>query len=232
MKNKLSRILLPMAAIVISGAMGMTATNSAYAASNAAKVRPPAKTATPALAPVRSIQQVSMSMQQFNRRVAVLPELASMQEGDLVTLSDNGSVTDAIWQGTFVFHPAGSKVAPGAMYARWKDGVVAISPTLGNVKVPRPGTLDANFVEAANGKTHQTIKTLINDYSASNVLRIPNNAWLLRADGNGQYTALVDMFVFQYGNQPVALRRAANGSTVLLTGSQPVPISAGALNIN
>ena len=230
MKSNLSRILLPMAAIVISSAMGLTVTNSAFAASAVAKVRPPVKTAAPA--PVRPVEHISMSMQQFNRRVAVLPELASLQEGDLVTLGDNGSVTDAVWQGTFVFHPAGSKVPLGAMYARWKDGVVAISPTLSTVKVPRPGTLDASFVEAANGKTHQTIKTLINDYSASSVLRIPNNAWLLRADGNGQYTTLVDMFVFQSGNQPVALRRAANGSTVLLTGSQPVPISAGALNVN
>ena len=233
MKDKLSKVLLPMAAILASTAMGLAATNPASAASMAKVKGPLVKTVTPTSVPVRGILSVTLSMQQFNRRVATLPELASLQAGDRVILNDNGSVTNSVWQGTYVFHPAGSLVQPGPMYARWKDGVVAMTLTPATSKSPVPGTLNASFVEQRNGKPNQAIKTLINDHADRNVLRIPDNAWLFRVDSNGQYTALVDVFVFQSGGQPVPLQYLQKGGILpALTGSQPVPISAGAANAN
>ena len=234
MKSNLSKKFVILAAVVSSTSLGLGLTNAAFATTDVAAVRPPAKTPTPA--PVRISVPVALTMQQFNRRVATLPQLASLQAGDIVILSDDGSVTGSIWQGRFVFHPAGSKVQPGAMYARWKDGVVALSPTPANSDNVLPGTLDASYVNHVNDQANQLIKTLVNDGSDSSVLRIPDNAWLFRVDGNGQYTALVDVFVYQSGSQPVPVwypQYVKDGGTdAAPTVKQPVPIAAGAEDVN
>ena len=82
-----------------------------------------------------------------------------------------------------------------------------------------------------NGKPNQTTKTLISDPKTSDVLRIPNNAWLLRVAGTGQYTALVDMFVFQSGAQPVALKHAADNAVIVFTSGQSVSGAFSAPNL-
>ncbi len=89
-----------------------------------------------------------------------------------------------------------------------------------NPKVGQPdlNTLDANYVIQNKGsKAFQSISTLIRD-----------NAWLFRADADGQYTALVDVFVFQSGSKPVQNMRTASGGLPAGAGSQPVPVSASA----
>ena len=115
-KHSLSKNLLMLTAVLTRSVLGLT--HAAYAAPNAASTRPPAKQATSTSPTPRPVMTASVTMPQFNRRVAVLPELAALQAGNLVTIRDDGSVTNSIWQGTYMFQPAGSKVLPGRMYAR------------------------------------------------------------------------------------------------------------------
>jgi hypothetical protein len=173
-------------------------------------------------------------MQQLDERVAKLPALASLKDGDQVIIDDDGSVTGSVWQGTYVFYPAGSIVPLAPMYVRWKDGLVAITRTPASTPgQPLPGTLDASWV--AQGKdingnvisNFQTIETLIPDPGDPSVLRMPGNAWLFRTNGNGQYTTLVDAFVLQSGGQPLYPQKEPDGTTQQIAqGSQPVPVSA------
>ena len=234
MNRKISKNVLFLTALATSATLSLGLSNSAYAATNAAVRRPPVKQV--AAAPARTTQTVALSMRDFNRRSAALPQLAGLQDGDIVQLSDNGDVTGAIWQGTFVFHPAGSQVMPSAMYARWKDGVVAIQPTPNNSDNVSPGTFDASFIATAHDTPYQLVKTLIKDDNDTSVLRIPENAWLFRTtNNNGPYTALVDVFVYQSGSQPIPVwypQYVKNGGTdAAPTIKQPVPIAAGTENI-
>lgn len=162
-----------------------------------------------------------------------MPTLVGVPDGSQVILSDDGAVTDQIWQGSYVYHPAGSIVPFGPMYARWKDGVVAITLTPANPATNvSPGTLDASFVQQNYDLNHfvtgqQVLKTLVDDGADPNVLRIPDNAWLFRINGQGQYIALIDVFTFQSGSTPIQDNLTVSGTLPLATGSQPVPISSG-----
>ena len=229
MKTLFSKNLVSATAIVTSTLLGFGLTNTAQAATHTV-VRPPKISAPVMPAPMLNTP-ISLNMGQLDQRIATLPQLASAQDGTPVTLSDDGTVTHAIWQGHYVFHPAGSIVQPGPMYLRWKDGIVTITPTPSSTPgQPLPGTLDASFVAQSrdiNGfpaSNYQTIQTLIPDASNPSVLRIPDNAWLFRVDGNGQYTTLVDAFVYQSGNEPVLDQRDANNELPAASGSQPVPV--------
>ena len=207
-------------AVVASAAMAMSLSGVVHAASGDVAVQPPSA--------------VMIDMQQFDQRISQLPQLANVKAGNVVTLADDGSITGAMWQGSYVYRPAGSVINPGSsFYARWKDGVVTLTPTPALVSgQAAPGTLDASFVENnSNGSTDQTIKTLVVDSSDTTVLRIPDNAWLIRMNAQGQYVALVDMFEFRDGTQPVTLQQQAelmNGTVdSTFTVSQPVPVVAG-----
>ncbi|MCL5997212.1 MAG: hypothetical protein M1546_14330 [Chloroflexi bacterium] len=221
MFGKLTRSLISLTAIVASTALAFGA-STANAASNAEA----------AVTTAAGQAVVSVSMQQLNQRVATVPALASLKDGDRVIISDDGTVTGATWQGIYVYHPAGSTVTPSAMYARWKDGVVTITPTPAETEGdPLPGTLDAGYVTSDeninNGAPSQVLRKLITDTSDPSVLRIPDNAWLFRVNGSGQYTALVDVFVFESGSQPVWHQVNADDTTEdIAQGSQPVPVAA------
>ncbi len=119
MNKKSFRNLIPLTAIVTSTLLGFGFTGTAYAAATT-----PQASAAPA-----SAAPVNVSMQELNKRVATVPALAGLKDGDTVIISDDGSVTGAVWQGTYIYHPAGSVVPMTAMYARWKDGLVALTPT-------------------------------------------------------------------------------------------------------
>ena len=237
MNKMFLRRFVSMAAVTSSMVLGVGFAGIANAASNTAE--------TP-----QAASPVTITMQQLAKHVATLPELASLKDGDQVVISDDGSVTGASWQGTYIYHPAGSVVPATAMYARWKDDLVALTPTPATEDKPAPGTLDASWV-ADNVfsdtviSRHQTIATLITDPTDSSVLRIPNYAWLFRVNSNGQYTALVDTFVFVSGSQPLYPEDAAGqvigpicdgsgcrpagttASTLVALGSQPVAVSSG-----
>jgi hypothetical protein len=182
---------------------------------------------------------VTITMQQLDMRVGRLPGLYGLKAGDQVTITDDGSVTGAIWSGTYAYYPAGNiaPFAPG--YARWKDGLVALTPAT----PPAPGqthyaSLDANYIQGdpsldISAQFHnphlpkvninvQKIQTLVPDGNDPGILRIPDNAWLFRRNSDGSYTTLVSLFVFVSGTTPV-WPFAGN----VATGSQPVPVSVG-----
>ena len=221
MFGKLSKRLISLTVIAASAALAFGASTANAASNNEAAVPTAAGQAV-----------VSVSMQQLNERVTTVPALASLKDGDRVIITDDGTVTGATWQGIYVYHPAGSTVTPSAMYARWRDGVVTITPTPAQTEDDAPpGTLDAGYVTSDvninDGAPSQVLRTLIADTSDTSVLRIPDNAWLFRVNGNGQYTALVDVFVFESGSQPVYRQINADDTTEdIAQGSQPVPVAA------
>ncbi len=240
MGSKLTKHIISLAALLSSTTLGLGMTTSAYAANHGAASTPPKHSTKTKIneitAPTVAMptEPVKISMAQLDTHVAQLPQLAGLPDGSQIILSDDGSVTDQIWQGTYIYHPAGSKVPFGPMYARWKDGVVAITLTPTNLATNvSPRTLDASFVQQNYDSNHvvigqqQMLKTLVSDGSDSSVLRIPDNAWLFRVDGQGQYTALVDVFTFQSGSTPIQDNLTVSGTLPAATGSQPVPISSG-----
>lgn len=66
-------------------------------------------------------------MRQLNQRIAKPSQFDSLVKGDIVTLNDDGTVNKSIWQGRYVWYPAGSQVPVTAMYARWNDSLVALT---------------------------------------------------------------------------------------------------------
>ncbi len=223
MKSNLVRRVLSISVVVASTMIGLAGT------AHATRSVPPPKTEE-----VRSPMSVTLSMETFNQRMATIPEISGLKKGDTVVLWDDGRVTDAVWQGNFTYYPAGSIVPRAAMYARWKDGVVTLTPT----PDPKPGqpplsSLDASFVDQSTYPTRnwQTVKTLVKDGSDLSVLRIPGNAWLFREDSAGQLTALVDVFVFNSGTKPIPHTNWKTGGMLPSTlpketGSLPVPVAA------
>jgi hypothetical protein len=188
----------------------------------------PALAAAPQAASAQAAATIELTMRQFNQRTAQLPELANARNGDLIVLRDDGSVTGSIWRGTYVYRPAGSVVARTGLYARWKDGVVTLNRTP-NARVGQPSldTLTVTYVNNERNRQH-VIQPLVRDGADRGVWRIPGNAWLVREDANGNYTALVDMFEFQSGDAPVINQRRPNGTLPAAYGSQPVPIAVNA----
>lgn len=222
MNDKLFSKMLPVAAVATSAMLVFGSVPSAYAASGTVTVKPPkvAPTAAPAPALVRA--PVSVTMAQLNQRVTQLPQLAGLKDGDKVIISDDGSVTGAQFQGTYIYHPAGTQVALGPMYARWKDGLVAIhmstdpadASDLSNANTLFPfatyvdqtygtGTDSAGTAIQVLASQQQVTAPLIQEPTNSAILRIADDAWLFRDAGNGKYIALTDVFVFQSGNTPM-----------------------------
>jgi hypothetical protein len=210
MKKSL-KTLIPALAIASSALLGSGAMQSVSAA------------------PARQTQ-AALNMKRFNERVASLSEVAALKKGDKLTLSDDGSVTGNIWSGTYVYYPAGSVVPAAPMYVRWQDGVVAIS----RVKNPKAGQPDLDDLAASYvaHTTQQPIRSydmanqpLVKDGSDGSVRRIPGNAWLFRVSNSGEYTTLVDAFVFESGSVPVSIHKTSDGKDAKAYGSQPVAVS-------
>jgi len=230
MFNKNRHTLLSTVAIAASAMLALGQT----AQTHAVGVTPPSTTSTTVL---------QLSMARLNQRIDKLPELASLKNGDLVTIYDDGSVSGRTWEGTFAYHPAGTHVPMMEMYARWKDGLVAIHLQTDpadafsdlNKNVMQPF---ATFVEQTYGtgkdyngnmvqvvvSQQQVTKRLISEPTNSAILRIPGNAWLLREEDNGQYTTLVDTFEFKSGGTPVWRVQTATSNEMKEEGSQPVGV--------
>jgi|GEM_PF-2432254 len=236
MNSKLLSRTLPAVVFAISATVMFSPLPAAYAAT----VPPPKPSkVTPAPALVR--EPVSVTVAQLNERVAQLPQLAGLQNGDKVIISDDGSVTGAEFQGTYIFRPAGSQVPLGPMYARWKDGLVAIHMStdpanaanqfLANEMVPF-----ATYMEQTMGtgkdylgnsypvaiSQQEVTKPLIPEPTNSAILKLPDGTWLFRDAGNGNYTALTDVFVFQSGTTPMAWVQTSTSdhSTWVADGTQ------------
>ncbi len=234
MISKFTKSLVPLTAIVTSALLGYGLPITA----NAAQV-----TSTPA-----NTGPVTINMRQLVQHGPEPAAIAALKNGDQVIISDDGSVTGASWQGTYIYHPAGSIVPVTAMYARWKDDLVTLTPTPGTATTPAPGTLDASWVatDVFSGTIldrHQTVATLIPEPTDPSILRIPNYAWLFRVNSNGQYVALVDTFQYVSGSQPLFPENAAGqvigpvcdamgcravtadeANQFVALGSQPVPV--------
>ena len=180
------------------------------------------------------------SLQRIDQHVTSVPQLAGVANGDVVSLSDDASVTGSIWQGSYVFHPAGSIVPDAPMYLRWKDGVVVVTPTPNPIAGQPPLSTFLVTYNETNGTDlygnrspmpYQVTKQLVADSSDASVLRIPDNAWLFRRNSDGQLTALVDAFVFQSGDQPIPMQNYVPGLAFpAAAGSQPVPVSVNAVS--
>lgn len=182
-------------------------------------------------------------MTRLNQRIDKLPELASLKNGDTVTIYDDGSVTGSTWEGTYVYHPAGSSIQLTNLYARWKDGLVAIhvqtDPAEANSDLNKDTKYPfATYVEQQFGTTknsngdevvspigqQQVTKRLITEPTSSTIWRIPDNAWLFRENGNGQMTALVDVFEFRSGSTPVRPVLTESSNEWEEAGTQPVAV--------
>ena len=218
MNNKLFSKMLPVAAVATSAILMFGSVPAAYADSGTVAVKPP--TGAPSMAAMRA--PVSVTMAQLNQRVGQVPQLAGLQNGDKVIISDDGSVTGTQFQGTYIYHPAGTQVPLGPMYARWKDGLVAIHMSTDPANASNAFTANALFPFATYvDQTHgtgtdyagnpiqvltsqkQVTAPLIQEPTNSAILRLADNAWLFRDAGNGKYVALTDVFVFQTGNAPM-----------------------------
>lgn len=182
-----------------------------------------------------------ISISRLNERVGKLAELDGMAAGAKVTLHDDATATDRRFEGVYTYYPAGSRITMSDMYLRWRDGLIAVrmeqDPTESNDKlrkdVMRPmatyiehiyGTgknSDGDDVVAAVGE-RQVTKRLIEDPNDSRILRLPDNAWLLRAEGNGQYTVLVDAFVFTEGRAPAKRNMTESSNEWVDDGAQPI----------
>jgi len=213
MNAKLSSKLLPVAAVATGAMLVFGSLPAAYADSGATAYVPPSGA-------------VAVTMSQLNQRIAQLPQLAGVKNGDSVIIADDGSVTNAQFQGTYVYHPAGSVITMGPMYARWKDGLVAIhmstdpanasDPFMANVQMPFATYVEQSYGTGTNyaGNSIQVItgqaqvtKPLIAEPTNARILRLPGGAWLFRDNGDGTYTALTDVFVFQSGTAPMTLEQ-------------------------
>ena len=180
-----------------------------------------------------------VTVTQLNQRVEKLPQLEGLKDGDTVIITDNGTMTGAKFQGTYIYHPAGSLVPMNDMYARWKDGLVTLTHSTNDTKNKQmlATLIEQNTYKRIRGEVNndagivvpmsqqQVTKPLIGEATDWSVLRIPGNAWLLHDNENGTYTALVDMFEFKSGNTPTAAVMP-NGEKPLGTGTikQPVPV--------
>lgn len=179
----------------------------------------------------------TVTMTELNQRVATLPQLAGLKNGDTVIISDDGSVTGANFSGEYIYHPAGSIVNMDAMYARWKDGLVTItasgedaSQMLATFIQQRDQLVIRDDITNDVGinvpvSQQQVTEALVTEPTDSSILRIADNAWLFRDNGNGTYTALVDVFEFKSGSTPTAAT-LSDDTTPLGTGNitQPVPV--------
>jgi len=234
--------LLPMAAVVTGAMLVIGSVSTIYAQSGSpsaasttvaqtpvatAAARPSSirstvrSTATPKPSPTTVAAPVMVTVAELNERMAQLPQLAGAKDGDQVIITDDGSVTGARFQGTYIYHPAGSQVPLGPMYARWKDGLVAIhmsidpanasNPFRANAMFPFATFLQQNFGTGTdylgNGvrvaiSQQQVTKPIVSEPTNGGILRIPDGAWLFRDAGNGQFAALTDVFVFQSGDAP------------------------------
>lgn len=189
--------------------------------------------------------KVTISMATLNTRIEKLPELAGLKDGDLVTIYDDGKVTDSVWQGTYVYRPAGSKITPNHLYARWKDGLVAIHTGPDDADVMKNmanhNHYFATYMEQTYAKTvrrdlindpgimlpvsqRQVTKSLITEPTDPAILRIPENAFLFRAEGNGVYTALTDVFEFMEGGSPVKANKLPFDKQQVPYGDQPLGV--------
>lgn len=228
MRSRSNKALLPLTAVAVGALLAF-----AGAPVQAATVGPGPET------------KATISMATLNKRVEKLPELAGLKDGDLVTIFDDGKVTDSVWQGTYVYHPAGSKITPDHLYARWKDGLVAIHKGF-DADDAMKNKADhthyfATYMEQTYAKTirrelasdpgimlpvsqRQVTKSLITEPTDSAILRIPENAFLFRAEGNGVYTALTDVFEFKEGGSPVKANKLPFEKQQVPYGDQPLGV--------
>jgi micrococcal nuclease len=146
-------------------------------------------------------------------RTPTVPELSLLRAGDCVTINKAANPLGEAWSGQYVYHPAGSKVKLGNMYLRWKDGFVMVvqnsdgqllahyviehSERRSIVQPTQPGQRPGLSIIPAYSEP--TVKALVEEPSSPGTLRIPENALVLRAAGNGEYVALVDVFALKSG---------------------------------
>jgi endonuclease YncB( thermonuclease family) len=154
-------------------------------------------------------QTVTLDYQRLQARQNKLPELAGLQNGQRVTIH-GVTLSGQKMSGEFIYRPVGSAVGSTPLYARWKDGFVAIRPNADGVLMayyqkfyPRGFEFTPGLRPRIVNERHQpTIEKLVPDGDGSNVLRIPGNALLLRRETNGSFTTIVDMFEYVSGDMP------------------------------
>ncbi len=158
-----------------------------------------------------------LQVERLSQPIDALPELVDAANGACVTIIKPANAASGEWSGQFVYRPKGSVVQPGTLYVRWKDAFVLVNKN-------SDGELVANVVEntyksrvsprerdryqsKTPGLTRISIQRLERPDTASNVLRIPNPQTNLFQDaGNGQLTALVDVFEYVSGEARVPRR--------------------------
>ena len=172
MNQKLYKTVTVLAAAIAVISSVLSVGSTTFANTQAAKAKPPKPTVAATAMPAAPNAPVALTIRQLNERVAVLPQMASSVDGEIVTISDDGSQTGLIWQGTYVFHPAGSPVQLGDMYARWKDGLIAIQKNIAKGKAD--GKYLASFI-VPGGKADKSV-LLIQDPKDASVLRVTDNA--------------------------------------------------------
>lgn len=152
----------------------------------------------------------TLPVEQLLWRVETLPEIKLLRDGNCAIISKEANPAGPAWSGEYIYHPVGSTVTfSNKMYIRWKDGFVAMEPqpdgnmlahlTVYNkrqVIFPTDGGrpyLRGAFIE-------KKVAKLVRDPGNNSIVRIPDNAWLFRDNGNGTYTAMVDVFEYKSGD--------------------------------
>jgi len=143
-------------------------------------------------------------------RKPTLPEFSLLKAGNCVIIQKAANPASPAWQGKYVWYPAGSQIALGNMYVRWKDGFVRITQEADGTYAARyEQSLKASIIFPSQrgqrpvfvpARSEPTTKGIIEEHTQPGLLRITNNAFLFRAAGNGQYTTLVDVFLYQSGD--------------------------------
>jgi endonuclease YncB( thermonuclease family) len=151
-----------------------------------------------------------VEVERLIERRAALPELARVAPGDCVRIHKAANAAGPEWSGDYTYQPAGSTVAPGTMYLRWKDAFLLI-------KQEADGAIFAHVVrdsykkrifpweakdwDTTPGSTRVTMQTLVPDTADPSILVLPNPRTFLFKDlGNGQWQPLVDAFVYKRGD--------------------------------
>ncbi len=151
-----------------------------------------------------------VEVERMMERRAQLPELARVAPGDCVRIHKAANAAGGEWSGEYTYQPAGSSVAPGTMYLRWKDAFLLI-------RKEGDGSIFAHVVrdsykqrilpwermdyDTTPGATRVNMQVLVPDTADPAILVLPNpRTFLFRDLGNGKWQTLTDVFVYRSGD--------------------------------
>jgi len=143
-------------------------------------------------------------------RTATFTDRSLLKNGDCVNIVKAENIAGPAWGGKYIFHPAGSTVTLTNAYLRWKDAFVPMTiDSSGNPFVFKSQYFGPKFGPPAKPGQRPSIIPAHTEAGMSQLERVPEDPSLLRLpgltqlfrdQGNGKYTALVDVFTYKSGD--------------------------------